>query len=389
MGRFVPYPWIFTKLCALQLEKNFFNQFYPNSKNGKAKRIRQLSFRITDRCNLRCRTCGQWGDSGYLKNKDLKELVQNEVAPERYIDVLKDLVRHGHRPLIYFWGGEPMLYPGILDIIDSATRLGLPVSIATNGTNIETAAKRFVDIPLFLLQVSIDGHNAELQNRLRPAANGRGVFDRIVAGLDAVGSARRESGKRLPMITSLTVVSKENANHLVDIYETFQNQVDLFVFYLSWWITPERAKAHDLDFSNRFGYMPKMHRGWIGEWQPDDYEGLASQLRQLQSRSRSFSATPVTIIPSIPDAEELRTYYTDHAACFGFDQCISIYQSAEVDSNGDMSPCRDYRDYIVGNIKEHSIDELWNSSSYRAFRKSLSSEGLMPVCSRCCGLMGY
>ena len=87
--------------------------------------------------------------------------------------------------------------------------------------------------------------------------------------------------------------------------------------------------------------------------------------------------------------EDLQTYYTDHAALFGFDQCISIYQTVEIDSNGHMTPCRDYRDYIVGNIKEHTISELWNSEAYRNFRQSLAAKGLMPVCSRCCGLMGY
>ena len=61
----------------------------------------------------------------------------------------------------------------------------------------------------------------------------------------------------------------------------------------------------------------------------------------------------------------------------------------EVNSNGDLSPCRDYHDYVVCNLKEATITELWNSPAYRKFRHSLDTEGLMPVCSRCCGLMGY
>ena len=61
----------------------------------------------------------------------------------------------------------------------------------------------------------------------------------------------------------------------------------------------------------------------------------------------------------------------------------------EGDSNGDLSPCRDYHDYVVGNLKEATITELWNSEAYRRFRRSLAEDGLMPVCSRCCGLMGY
>jgi radical SAM protein with 4Fe4S-binding SPASM domain len=106
-------------------------------------------------------------------------------------------------------------------------------------------------------------------------------------------------------------------------------------------------------------------------------------------RSRPGTAPPVTLIPSITGEDNLRAYYTDHGNYFGFNQCISIFQAVEVNSNGDLSPCRDYHDYVVGNIKEATITELWNSPAYRKFRQSLATEGLMPVCSRCCGLMGY
>jgi len=282
-----------------------------------------------------------------------------------------------------------MLYEGTMRIIDTATGLGLPTSIATNGTRIATEARRMVRAPLFLLQISIDGHNTELHNRLRPTSGGGNSYKNIEAGLEAVNRARRDQGRSLPLIASLTVISKENSDHLLDIYEAFKDRVDLFVFYLSWWITPERARAQDRDFARRFGFTPKLHWGWLGNWQPEDYETLNSQLQGLLSRSRHWSATPVTIVPPITGAENLRTYYTDHSARFGFNQCVSIYQSVEVDSNGDMTPCRDYRDYVVGNIKEHTISELLNSKAYRDFRKSLTTSGLMPICSRCCGLMGY
>jgi len=388
-GRFIPYPWIVTKLCALQTEKLLFNRFSPNAEVGRAKRIRQVSLRVTDRCNLRCHTCGQWGDNGILHDKELKELIRAEVTPERYIEILKDLVKHKHRPLIYIWGGEPMLYPGILRLIEAATHLGLPTSIATNGTLIASEAERLVRIPMYLIHISVDGHNARLHNRLRPASGKQDNFADIEAGLEAIKRARRDQGRSLPMVASLTVISKENAEHLVDIYEAFKDRVDLCVFYLSWWITPDRAEAQDRNFARRFGFMPKMHRGWSGRWQPDDYEALNDQLQTLIVRSRPWPATPVTIIPPIAGIEDLRTYYSDHAALFGFDRCVSIYQTVEVDSNGDMTPCRDYRDYIIGNIKEHTISELWNSEAYRNFRKSLGTDGLMPVCSRCCGLMGY
>jgi radical SAM protein with 4Fe4S-binding SPASM domain len=388
-GRLAKHPWIGAKLATLQGEKWLFNWLYPQAREGLANRIRQASFRITDICNLRCHTCGQWGDRGFLHGKELKDLKQEEVSTARYLEVLEDLVRHEHRPLVYLWGGEPMLYEGTLEVIEAATALGLPTAIATNGTRIAGAAARLAQAPMFLLQISIDGHNAELHNRLRPSAGGADNFSDIQKGLTEVRRARRDTGRDLPLIASLTVISQDNIPHLVNLYENFRQHVDLFVFYLSWWIDSERAKDHDEDFARRFGFKPSRHWGWVGDWKPADYQELDRQLRALEERSRSWSAPPVTIIPRILGADNLCTYYTDHRALFGYQQCISIFQAVEVNSNGDMSPCRDYHDYVVGNLKTDTITELWNSPAYRKFRASLTQDGLMPVCSRCCGLMGY
>ncbi len=383
------HPWIAGKLAALQGEKWFFNALYPTAKDGRANKIRQVSIRITDVCNLRCVMCGQWGDSGFLHDQDLKELKKQEVSPGRYIELFKDLVDHGHKPLIYLWGGEPTLYEGWLEVIDAATRLQLPCSIATNGTHITKFAEGMVDIPLFLLQVSVDGHNEEVHNAIRRGVGKTNSFRSIQEGLERVTELKKRKNATLPLIATLTTVSKDNANHLVDIYETYRDKADMCVFYPSWWIDKEHAEAHDKDFERRFGFAPKLHWGWMGGWKLEDYQGLSMQLEALDKLSAEKNAPPVIFIPNIRGEENLRLYYNDHSERFGFDQCISIYQVVEIDSNGNMSPCRDYHDYVVGNVKEHTITELWNSESYKRFRSSVHSEGLMPVCSRCCGLMGY
>ena len=185
------------------------------------------------------------------------------------------------------------------------------------------------------------------------------------------------------------MISRNNLPHLADIYRSFRDKVDLFVFYLGWWITPERAALHEKDFARRFGFEPKLHRGWIGDWQADDIAVLDEQIKIMRELSRPLSAPAVTFIPNITDPQDLTQYYADHSSRFGYNQCVSIFQVVEVDSNGDISPCRDYHDYVVGNVKEHTISELFNSERFREFRRSIHNEGLMPVCSRCCGLMGY
>ncbi len=388
--RLARHPWIFSKLAKLQAEKTAFGIFNPRAADGLAGRIHQLSIRITDICNLRCHTCGQWGDNGFLRGQELGRLKRQEVSPGRYRELLNDLTAHGHQPNVYLWGGEPMLYPGALEVIEHATGLGLPCSVASNGHRVAPAAERLAAAPLFLMQLSIDGHDRATHNRARPAA-GRGgdAFGDIEAALEALHAARQRHGHGLPLIASLTVISRANLEHLADIYRAFSSRVDLMVFYLGWWITPERAEAHQADFARRFGFAPRLHRGWLGRWQPGSMEVLADQVARLKELSRPFKATPVTFIPGLTEPRDLARYYGDHAARFGFDQCISIFQVAELDSNGDLSPCRDYHDYVVGNVQDQTISQLWNSAGFRRFRRSLHNEGLMPVCSRCCGLMGY
>jgi radical SAM protein with 4Fe4S-binding SPASM domain len=376
-------------VAMIQVDKVIRN-LNPRAGDGAANRIRQCSIRITDLCNLRCHTCGQWGDSGFLRDCSLKDLRNQEVAAERYIELLDDLKKHGHTPSVYLWGGEPMLYKGSVEVIEHAARLGMAPSIATNGTGIAEHAERLVSAPMFLIQISIDGPDEQTHNASRPGANaGINNFATVNRAIDRVVELRRQRGQRLPLIAGLTTINNLNYNRLVDIYDYFKDRVDVCVFYLAWWIDKESAERHTRDFEERFGFKPEKHYGWIGDWRPPDYGVLSDQLERISRRASGLSGPAVVIMPHLTDPKELERYYSQHDLTFGFDRCVSIFSAVEINSNGDMSPCRDYHDYVVGNVKERTITEIWNSEPYLRFRKSLTERGLMPACTRCCGLMGY
>lgn len=380
-------PGFGSSLARLQAARWGYNLRLPKSHRGG--RIHQVSIRITDLCNLRCRTCGQWGENGYLLDKSPAELKKREVDPDRYSHLLHDLKADGHRPGVYLWGGEPLLYEGTVELLEEAAGLGLPGSIATNGTGLADKASQLAGAPLFLVQVSLDGPNPEIHNAARPSSSGRDNYSAVINGLEALGEERRARRQGLPLIATLTTINRFNQDRLVEIHEAVGDKVDLMVFYLSWWIDEARAEAHTGDFSDRFGFEPKCHYGWIGGWRPGDFDRLSGQLKTLVKKGAGRSGPAVVILPALTAGSDLTTYYTDHGARFGYNRCVSIYSAVEIDSNGDMSPCRDYHDYVVGNVKDRTISQLWNDPAYLKFRKSLSGDGLMPVCSRCCGLMGY
>lgn len=387
--RMVRHPAIAARLLGLEGAKLFFDLLNPRAREGYARQIRTIVLRPTDLCNLRCRVCGQWGEHGYQFGRDLQSFKKNELPVSRYLFLLEDLRRRGQRPLLVLLGGEPMLYEGIADLVEGAAGLGLPVMMTSNATGVAAAAPRLVGAPLVGLQLSIDGHTPELHNRLRPGAGAINNFFQVDAALTAVHRAREETGRALPLITAITVISRENAGHLVDIYETFRHRVDLFIFCLSWWLDEAAARAHEADFSRRFGFPPKLHRGYLSDLKPRDYPLLHRQLREVLFRSRPWSAPPVSIIPPLSGEADLKTYYTDHGARFGYQRCTAIFQEMQIMSDGRVTPCRSYIDYPVGNVKEATLTELWNSPAYVKFRRNLMTEGLMPVCSRCCGLLGF
>ena len=104
-------------------------------------------------------------------------------------------------------------------------------------------------------------------------------------------------------------------------------------------------------------------------------------------RSRSWPFTYLTI-PDLTD-EQIHKYFTEPLNTFGSDYCISPWVTTEIQANGDVATCRDHPDYVVGNIMEDPILKIFNNAKYRRFRRHLQTKGLMPVCARCCGMMGY
>lgn len=53
--------------------------------------------------------------------------------------------------------------------------------------------------------------------------------------------------------------------------------------------------------------------------------------------------------------------------------------------NGDVVACcyDTTSTYVLGNIKESSIKEIWNNERYRALRKSIKSKNYLPLCNNC------
>jgi radical SAM protein with 4Fe4S-binding SPASM domain len=238
--------------------------------------------------------------------------------------------------------------------------------------------------------LSVDGPDEEIHNTQRPGVtNNYNNFKDVKAALETLSEEKKRRNLAFPYIVPLSCVTMYNIDVVADLYKFTSQYADAQIFYLTWWIDSHSAQAHTEDFERRFGFKPQTHYGWIGTWKDFDHGVILDKFEEMEKLSKVQQRCPPIMMPKLQTKKAIQQYYTDHTNDFGYNQCVSIYMTMEIDSNGDVSLCRDYHDYIIGNIKTDTVTDMWNNNAARKFRTSISTEGPMPVCRRCCGLMGY
>ena len=341
--------------------------------------IQLVSIKITNACNLRCRTCAQWGETGYNFNRPAADL-KKVVPVEKYSELSDRLAKH--RPAYYIWGGEPFLYPDILKLTARIKGNKSLLALVTNGTFLEENAKAIVEQGWDALMFSLDGPEP-IHDEIRGRA---GTFKKMAAGVRAVKSYREKTGKSVPWLIPLITVSAWNAGSLDEVAQTArQLGVDCAVIYYSWFTDETVGKAHTRVFQEKFHLTPTAWRGYLFNHDVDIHALKASLIR-IRAARHPF---PVLYVPDLSE-DQLNRYYTNPSDFLGYGPCISPWTTVEIMPDGNAATCRDYPDFITGNILETTLEEIWNGERYVEFRKALlENGGTFPICARCCGLMGW
>jgi radical SAM protein with 4Fe4S-binding SPASM domain len=87
--------------------------------------------------------------------------------------------------------------------------------------------------------------------------------------------------------------------------------------------------------------------------------------------------------PYMPLSEdEYRTWFSDPTSPVGSLHCTNIEKLIDIQPQGDANFCVDFPDYSIGNVREKTIKEVWNSKRAVRFREYRRKKPL-PVCYRC------
>ena len=180
--------------------QDMISRFYPfkydKSKETNKIQTANVTFQVTDACNLRCTYCYQINKGAHsmpfeVAQKFIEMLLANDENTQQYIDTKAcDAI------VIEFIGGEPFLEVDLIDQImeyfikrmietDHPWQYNWRMSISSNGVlyfdpKVQAFLKKWIKHLSF--NISIDG-NKQLHDACRVFPDGSGSYDKAMAGV--------------------------------------------------------------------------------------------------------------------------------------------------------------------------------------------------------------
>ncbi len=344
---------------------------------------KSISLQVTDACNLRCTMCYDWGETGIYTRSDgpRKASVLDLELAKRVVRELEPA-----RPMYSLFGGEPLLYPGLEELVRTVKDAGSLIDTPTNGTLLRQHAAMLVDVAFDLVRVSLDGPRA-INDRQR----GAGSYDAAIDGIAALQREKRAAGKDSPLVGIIYTVTPENhaAIEQLFLHDLDLDAIDTVTIQMQNYVTPEMGAAYARLLRSEFGLSSE--RYWRALLRsPGDFTGIATaelarqanRVRQhLQVRGKAVQLLPPTLTAASLDAycaarwDEMADTYTG---------CCVPWLAADITASGELAPCHVFYDLVMGNLHEHSFTALWNGERYRKLRAHMQKAGLMPICAGCC-----
>jgi MoaA/NifB/PqqE/SkfB family radical SAM enzyme len=330
-----------------------------------------VSFTITNACNLQCQMCGQWSREGYMRSRRAR--LQQEMGLDQWERLVDELAVHEVRSLL-LRGGEVFLYPGIIPLLEYIRRKDIFISIDTNGTLLERFAEDIARIGNLHLTVSVDGPE-EIHDAVRGA---RGCFQRIERGLARLHEEEKWIGQPVSKSINFTI-SPYSYRGLGKMPEVARSLGISTICIVPYYYVPQAVgRKYERELRENFGCAAFSWRGFHHEESGVDPDVFAEELRSYQAGLGDIHDYPYLKLSE----EEYRTWFRDAVTPVGPIACSNVEKLIDIQPSGEANFCVDFPDYSIGNVRESTIAELWNSPRAEKFREYRRKRPLA-VCYRC------
>ena len=188
--------------------------------------FRSALWDITGTCNLRCKHCYQFDLYDYSK----RGRYQHDISTSEAKAIVDRLSEAGFTH-IHFLGGEPLLRPDLLEIIEDAKSHNMYISVNTNGLPLNAQKIRELEhVGVNQLMVSLDGATPFTNDAIR----GKGTFSKILKNIQTTlmltpGSdmmigitftSTASNSHEIPQLFKLVLDNDIEYVHIVPVHET-------------------------------------------------------------------------------------------------------------------------------------------------------------------------
>ncbi len=312
----------------------------------------ELYLEITNRCNLRCRTCpqhfGMPEPAAQLTLADVDKILSQ-------VPRLLRVVLHGI--------GESTLHPELPAIVRLVRERGAYVLLNTNGILLsEPLCAELIDSGLDELRVSMDAATPETYALVRGADS----LPTIRANLRALLAERERRGATAPALSLWMTATRSNIGELPGLVEM---AADLGIpqVYLQRLVTSEQGLA--TRSQSLFGADD-------AEAPIQQAERLAAE-RGVQLLGSGAGAAAGSLLRAAGEAP--------------WRGCRRPWSLMYVTANGNVLPCcispftaAPYKSLVLGNVLREELDTVWNGAPYRSWRGAML-DGEPPEACRGCG----
>lgn len=293
----------------------------------------EITLEPTLKCNSDCIMCNR----NFSREETKTE--ENLLSWETFRNV-EPLFKYAE--YVLFGGfGEALLHPEYLSMLREIKKSGPFVYFFTNGILMtENTGQALVNEGMDMVCVSMGGATKETYKKVR----GVDAFERVVNNIRMIDEYKKKMKKEKPALAFNVVAMKS-------ILPELQLLVKL-------------AKEIGVELI-RFPNLVVQGESLREESLWHDVEGTQKAFRDAAATARMLGVNF-----ELPNFDICAT------------DCLDIFKKMTINWDGSVMSCALER-YIVGDLKDSNVNEIWNSKGLQKLRREYFEKGLKQVCPNC------